>query len=99
MGGSSYGVSATALRFCGICTNTARSTMGTRRCRIGRKAVRLRPSLVLASSADARRGLYVDVTRAREDVTIAYGKDIVRDFGDVLVRVQRDNGKLLVPTL
>ncbi len=50
----------------------------------------------LASSADARRGLYVDVTRAREDVTIAYGKDDVRDFGDLLVRAQRDNGKMLV---
>jgi hypothetical protein len=50
----------------------------------------------LASSADARRGLYVDVTRAREDVTIAYGKDDVRDFGELLVRAQRDNGKMLV---
>ncbi len=50
----------------------------------------------LASSADARRGLYVDVTRAREDVTIAYGKDNVCDFGDLLVRAQRDKGKMLV---
>jgi hypothetical protein len=50
----------------------------------------------LASSADARRGLYVDITRAREDVAIAYGKDDVRDFGDLLVRAQRDNGKTLV---
>ena len=50
----------------------------------------------LASSAEARRGLYVDVTRAREDVTIAYGKDEVQDFGDLLVRAQRDNGKGLV---
>ena len=50
----------------------------------------------LASSADARRGLYVGVTRAREDVTIAYGKDDVRDFGDLFVRAQRDNGKMLV---
>ncbi len=50
----------------------------------------------LASSAEARRGLYVDVTRAREDVTIAYGKDEVQDFGDLLVRAQRDNGKVLV---
>jgi ATP-dependent exoDNAse (exonuclease V) alpha subunit len=50
----------------------------------------------LASSAEARRGLYVDVTRAREDVTIAYGRDEVRDFGDLLVRAQRDNGKVLV---
>jgi hypothetical protein len=50
----------------------------------------------LASSAEARRGLYVDVTRAREDVTIAYGKDEVRDFGDLLVRAQRDQGKVLV---
>ncbi len=50
----------------------------------------------LASSAEARRGLYVDVTRARENVTVAYGKDEVRDFGDLLVRAQRDNGKVLV---
>ena len=50
----------------------------------------------LASSAEARRGLYVDVTRAREDVTIAYGKDDVHDFGDLLMRTQRDNGKVLV---
>jgi ATP-dependent exoDNAse (exonuclease V) alpha subunit len=50
----------------------------------------------LASSAEARRGLYVDVTRAREDVTIAYGKDEVQDFGELLVRAQRDQGKVLV---
>ena len=50
----------------------------------------------LASAAEARRGLYVDVTRAREDVTIAYGKDEVQDFGDLLVRAQRDQGKVLV---
>ncbi len=52
----------------------------------------------LASSADALRRLYVDVTRAREDVTIAYGKDEERDFGDLLVRAQRDNGKMLSHT-
>ncbi len=50
----------------------------------------------LASSAEARRGLYVDVTRAREHVTIAYGKDEVQDFGELLVRAQRDTGKVLV---
>jgi hypothetical protein len=50
----------------------------------------------LASSAEARRGLYVDVTRARENVTVAYGKDEVQDFGELLVRAQRDNGKVLV---
>jgi ATP-dependent exoDNAse (exonuclease V) alpha subunit len=50
----------------------------------------------LASSAEARRGLYVDVTRAREDVTIAYGKDEVQDFGELLVGAQRDNGKMMV---
>jgi len=36
------------------------------------------------------------VTRAREDVTIAYGKDEVQDFGDLLVRAQRYHGKMLV---
>jgi len=50
----------------------------------------------LVSSAEARRGLYVDVTRARNDVTIMYGKDDVHDFGDLLARAQRDNGKVLV---
>ncbi|MGP6158607.1 MAG: AAA family ATPase [Vulcanimicrobiaceae bacterium] len=50
----------------------------------------------LASSAEARRGLYVDVTRAREDVTIAYGQDEVGDFGELLVRAQREQGKTLV---
>jgi len=50
----------------------------------------------LASSAEARRGVYVDVTRAREDVTIAYGKGEVSDFGELLVRAQRVNGKALV---
>jgi ATP-dependent exoDNAse (exonuclease V) alpha subunit len=50
----------------------------------------------LASSVEARRGLYVDVTRAREDVTIAYGKDEVRDFGELLALGQRDQGKVLV---
>ena len=53
----------------------------------------------LASAAEARRGLYVDVTdvtRAREDVTIAYGKDEVQDFGDLLMRAQRDSGKVLL---
>jgi hypothetical protein len=29
-------------------------------------------------------------------VTIAYGKDDVRDFGQLLMRAQRDNGKMLV---
>jgi hypothetical protein len=29
-------------------------------------------------------------------VTVAYGKDEVRDFGELLVRAQRDNGKVLV---
>jgi len=50
----------------------------------------------LASSAEARRGLYVDVTRARDNVTIGYGKDEVQDFGDLLVRTQRDNVKVCV---
>ena len=53
----------------------------------------------MASAAEARRGLYVDVTdvtRAREDLTIAYGKDEVQDFGDLLMRAQRDSGKVLL---
>jgi hypothetical protein len=46
--------------------------------------------------ADGRRGTYVDVTRARDTVTIAYGQDRVSDFGDLMVRAQRDQGKTLV---
>lgn len=63
-----------------------------RRHRIGRRGGR---SIVfaLASSAEARRELYVDVTQARVDVTLAYGKDEIQDFGDLLVRAQRDQGK------
>ena len=53
----------------------------------------------LASSVEARRGLYVDVTRAREQVTLAYGKDEVRDFGALLALAQRDTGKTLVRDL
>ncbi len=39
------------------------------------------------------------MTRAREDVTIAYGKDEVPDFGDLLARAQRANGRVLVRDL
>lgn len=81
---------------CGTYTSIVRSTTAMRRRHIGRKSVTVDAVFALASSAKARRGLYVDVTRARENVTIAYGKDDVRDFGALLVRAQRDNGKALM---
>ena len=43
-----------------------------------------------------RRGAYVDVTRARHNVTIAYGQDEIPDFGRLMAQAQRDNGKTLV---
>jgi ATP-dependent exoDNAse (exonuclease V) alpha subunit len=46
--------------------------------------------------AQSRRGTYVDVTRARDSVTIAYGEDKVRDFGALMYAAQRDQGKTLV---
>jgi ATP-dependent exoDNAse (exonuclease V) alpha subunit len=36
---------------------------------------------VLVLASDGRRGNYVDVTRARDTVTVAYGRDQIRDFG------------------
>ncbi len=45
-----------------------------------------------ASSVEARRVVYFDVTRAREDVTTAHGKDEAQDFGELLLRAQRDQG-------
>jgi hypothetical protein len=50
----------------------------------------------LASSNEARRGLYVDVTRATENVTVVYGRDQIEDFGELLYRAQRDGDKQLV---
>jgi hypothetical protein len=46
--------------------------------------------------ARSRRGAYVDVTRARQNVTIAYGQDEIPDFGRLMAQAQRDNGKTLV---
>jgi superfamily I DNA/RNA helicase len=51
---------------------------------------------VLASAAEGQRGMYVDVTRARANVTIAYGRDELRDFGGLLDAVARARGKLMV---
>jgi len=45
---------------------------------------------VLATQADDRRGLYVDATRARERVTIAYGRDEVTNFGSLLALGARE---------
>jgi ATP-dependent exoDNAse (exonuclease V) alpha subunit len=46
--------------------------------------------------ARSRRGAYVDVTRARQNVTIAYGQDEIPDFGRLMAQAQRDNTKTLV---
>lgn len=46
--------------------------------------------------ATGRRGTYVDVTRARDRVTIAYGQDRVSDFGELMWRGQREQRKTLV---
>ncbi|MGD0474918.1 MAG: hypothetical protein ABSB70_17120 [Candidatus Velthaea sp.] len=44
-----------------------------------------------------RRGAYVDdVTRARQNVTIAYGQDEIPDFGRLMAQAQRDNTKTRV---
>ena len=51
---------------------------------------------VLILASDGRRGNYVDVTRARDTVTIAYGRDQIRDFGELMHRAQRDGSKTLV---
>jgi len=51
---------------------------------------------VLATSSDARRGLYVDVTRAREDVLVTYARDDVQDFGRLLDVGGRERAKLTV---
>ena len=45
---------------------------------------------VLATQADDRRGLYVDATRARERVRIAYGRDEVTNFGSLLALGARE---------
>lgn len=39
---------------------------------------------IYASQADDQRGIYVDVTRARETVRIAYGRDEIPNFGALL---------------
>ncbi len=80
----------------GICTSTARIDHGYATTSYRSQGRTVDSVFALASSAEARRGLYVDVTRAREDVTIAYGKDEVQDFGEMLARAQRDQGKALV---
>ncbi len=49
---------------------------------------------VYASGADSRRGLYVDATRARETVEIAYGRDEIEDFGELLNLGARERAKL-----
>jgi hypothetical protein len=46
--------------------------------------------------ANSRRGTYVDITRARDTVTIAYGEERVRDFGALMYQAQRAQDKTLV---
>ena len=54
---------------------------------------------VLATSAGAQRGLYVDVTRARKDVLIAYGRDQLADFGALLNVGATSRAKLTVASV
>jgi hypothetical protein len=56
-------------------------------------------SYVLATQADAQRGLYVDVTRARKRVAIAYGRDDLHDFGRLLDVGARERAKLTIAGL
>jgi ATP-dependent exoDNAse (exonuclease V) alpha subunit len=48
---------------------------------------------VLATRADDRRGIYVDATRARQHVTIAYGRDEVENFGAMLALGAQERGE------
>jgi hypothetical protein len=56
-------------------------------------------SYVLATQADAQRGIYVDVLRARKRVAIAYGRDDLQDFGRLLDVGARERAKLTVAGL
>jgi ATP-dependent exoDNAse (exonuclease V) alpha subunit len=56
-------------------------------------------SYVLATQADAQRGLYVDVTRARKRVAIAYGRSDLHDFGRLLDVGARERAKLTIAGL
>jgi hypothetical protein len=56
-------------------------------------------SYVLATQADAQRGLYVDVTRARKRVAIAYGRNDLHDFGRLLDVGARERAKLTIAGL
>ena len=51
---------------------------------------------VLVTEADARRGLYVDVTRARSDVLVAYAREDIVDFGEFLAVGGRERVKMTV---
>jgi hypothetical protein len=56
-------------------------------------------SYVLATQADAQRGLYVDVTRARKRVAIAYGRNDLHDFGRLLDVGARERAKFTIAGL
>lgn len=56
-------------------------------------------SYVFATQADAQRGIYVDVLRARKTVAIAYGRDDLQDFGRLLDVGARERAKLTVAGL
>jgi hypothetical protein len=51
---------------------------------------------IFSLAALDRIGLYVDVTRARSRVVVAYGRDKIRDFGAYMANVQRTFVKTLV---
>jgi len=50
----------------------------------------------LVTESDARRGLYVDITRAREDVLVVYAREDLVDFGEFLAVGGRERAKMTV---
>jgi len=53
-------------------------------------------TFMLVTGSNQRRAMYVDLTRARDRVMIAYGEDDVRDFGKLMENAQRDVQKSLI---
>jgi hypothetical protein len=51
---------------------------------------------VFVLPACGRQGTYVDITRARDTLTIAYGEDEISDFGALMLQAQRDGDTVLV---
>jgi len=50
----------------------------------------------LVTESDARRGLYVDITRARENVLVVYAREDLVDFGEFLDVGGRERAKMTI---